>query len=170
MAELLGAVASGIGIAEVATAMGGSMFKLRELWKDIQDAPETINHLQHEVDVLQVLLMGLEDGFGTDGTEPFSSHNFSITKPATSYCSRACDALSTSVTDLRVQIRSATKTKRAMAKLRVLLKQKEIEKFQERLDRAIDLLQLSLTTLQLAHSAWQSRQIGVYGTQLSQLT
>lgn len=56
-----------------------------------------------------------------------------------------------------------------MAKLRALLKQGEIEKFQERLDRAIDMLQLAFTTLQLAHSARQSRQIAVHGTQLNQL-
>lgn len=173
MAELLGTVASGIGVAEAALAMGSSMLKLREIWKDIQDAPEMISHLNHEVDVLRALLVGLEYGFepgDIPSKQSFSIHTLSMTKPAASYCHKACDALSTLATDLETQMRSARKAKRVTARLRVLLKQNEIEKFQQRLDRAIDLLQLALTTLQLAHTAWQSRQLGVYGTQLNHLT
>lgn len=42
MAELLGTVASGIGVAEFALTVGESMSKLRRLWENVQEAPETI--------------------------------------------------------------------------------------------------------------------------------
>ncbi|KAK6065684.1 carboxylesterase [Seiridium cupressi] len=52
MAEALGAVASGIAVAQVAGTAGSAIWKLKQLWDEVEDVPEIINDLIEQLGCL----------------------------------------------------------------------------------------------------------------------
>jgi hypothetical protein len=52
MAELLGLVASGAGIAALAGHIGSTIFKLKGAWARIKNAGEEIRYLIEEIEIL----------------------------------------------------------------------------------------------------------------------
>lgn len=76
MTELLGTIASGIAVGEVALKVGGTLFRLHELWKEIQKVPDTVQELLQEIEVYGPLLDGVESGF--DMSESLQTGNYSL--------------------------------------------------------------------------------------------
>ncbi|KAK8043195.1 hypothetical protein PG994_013678 [Apiospora phragmitis] len=52
MAEPLGIVASGIAVAQLGVAAGVAVWKLRQLWGEVQDVPEVISDLIERIDLI----------------------------------------------------------------------------------------------------------------------
>ncbi|KAK6063068.1 carboxylesterase family protein [Seiridium cupressi] len=52
MAEALGAVASGIAVAQIAGTAGSAIWKLKQLWDEVEDVPEIINDLIEQLGCL----------------------------------------------------------------------------------------------------------------------
>lgn len=60
MAEVFGAVASGIGIAGVAAQAIDGIRKLQAFCNDIRDAPEEIRYMTNELEILMSTIAGIE--------------------------------------------------------------------------------------------------------------
>ncbi|CAJ2512991.1 Uu.00g011100.m01.CDS01 [Anthostomella pinea] len=54
--KVVGLVASSITLVEVAARLGAGALKLRELWQQVHDVPETITRLLQEIEILEPVL------------------------------------------------------------------------------------------------------------------
>ena len=54
MAEVLGVVASGVAVSQIAGQVTKSIFKLKQYWGQVQDAPDEIKYLLREIDSLNL--------------------------------------------------------------------------------------------------------------------
>jgi hypothetical protein len=61
MAEVLGVVASGIAVAQIAGQITGSIVKLKSYWDQIEKAPAEINHLLREIESLNLILQHMQE-------------------------------------------------------------------------------------------------------------
>lgn len=155
MAEILGTVSSAFAVAEVGVTVGSTLFKLRELWREVQDVPDKIQDLLAQIDIYGPLLADLDRQLqvcplpGAIVGTP-SLFDTSVERKASSYCKEALSDLQDLVEELRSNISSAQRRKRGIAKFKVLLKKDDLNKFQGRLERAFWLLQFAHTTQQSA--------------------
>lgn len=144
MAELVGVVASGIALAEVAGKVGGRVLALKRLWDEVQDVPETITGLMREVEILDPMLAEMEREFSSLGDRPtMDSWNDRAARMSLAACRQATDDLDALLRDLSVDLDAARRRKRGRAKLKVILQRESLHKFQERLTAAVRLLTLA---------------------------
>lgn len=61
MAEIVGVVASGIAVAQLAGAIVGSTRKIYNFWSDIKDAPKHVSAMLVEVELMREILVELFD-------------------------------------------------------------------------------------------------------------
>ncbi|ETS76745.1 hypothetical protein PFICI_12132 [Pestalotiopsis fici W106-1] len=146
MAEVLGAVASGLALAEIA-------LKLKGLVNQISDAPATLEFLVNQVETYAGVLDGLELGENRDGGIPPSLH--SSLRVAALQCQNAVDQLSLVVRDLSALSKTSSR-RRKMAAIRFVLRKDSIAQFEHRLQTAVQCLALAH---QLYMFAWQKTQL-----------
>jgi hypothetical protein len=61
MAEVLGVVASGIAVEQLAGYVASSVIKPKGYWDEVKDAPDQIRHLLLEIDSLNLILSHIGD-------------------------------------------------------------------------------------------------------------
>ncbi|KAJ4423386.1 hypothetical protein N0V82_001990 [Gnomoniopsis sp. IMI 355080] len=168
MAEILGTVSSAFAVAEVGVKAGNTLFKLRELWKEVQDVPEKIRDLMRQIEIYEPLLAELEsylvvDPLAAGGAVARASSpglvDVSVKGKTSSYCREALADLQDLVNDLSKGISSAERKKRGIGRVKAVLKKDDLNKFQSRLDRAFGLLQSAHMVQQSAKLDHQSVQI-----------
>lgn len=148
MAELLGTIASGIAVGEVALKVGGTLFKLHELWKEVQQVPDTIQDLLQEIEVYGPLLDGVEFGFDMCeslqfGNQSLGTFNTAHGRTAAALFREPLQRLQQLVEGLSDEISSARRLKRNFSRAKVLLRKDDVKKFQHRLQRTLSLLNLA---------------------------
>lgn len=144
MAEILGAVASGLAVAEVGLKVGGTVWKLKRLWQEVHQVPETIAYLMKEIEIIEPVLSEFEGNFNTQIIAfPTQSpaYNGAPAALSSAYCREALNDLRNLVEDLEGAVSSEKKRRRTLARIRVVLKKETITGFQARLERATRLLQ-----------------------------
>jgi len=149
MAEVLGAVASGLALAEVGLKVGGTVWKLKMLWQQVHEVPQTIRDLMRQIEIMDPILSDHETYLDVQGAgflEHFPTHHASTVIPSAEYCREALNNLRRLVEDLNGAIESEKRSRRTFARMRVVLKKDTIKGFQDRLARAIELLQLAQVT------------------------
>jgi len=141
MAETLAIVTGGLALAEVAIKAGGIVMKLRQLWSEIQDVPETISDLMEEMKVYDSLLADFEADFapGQPTLSPLL-FNGDAARMSSSHCHLALAELRKVVDELSVEIASSRRRRRALAGVKVVLKKEKLKALQKRLKRAVRLL------------------------------
>lgn len=144
MAELFGIAASSIAEAEVAAKAGGAIPKLKRLWDEIQNVPETISYLMKEIDILDPLIWEMEAPIN-ERRASINSLLFDDTalRRSTEFCREAMNSLTRLVDDLRIQVDTEKKMKRRMGKLKVVLKARTIANYERRLAKAVSILILA---------------------------
>lgn len=140
MAEVLGAVASSIALAEVAGKAGGAVLKLKRLWDEINNVPDTIADLMMQIECLDPAIWEAETHFA-QSTLPPLLWNDAAARRSAQCCRTALQRLTDLVDDLSVQVNTAKRGKRKMAYLRVALKTDELRKLEKRLETAVRMLQ-----------------------------
>ncbi|KAK8135099.1 hypothetical protein PG984_007111 [Apiospora sp. TS-2023a] len=118
MAEVLGAVASSIALVEVAGKAGGAVIKLKKLWDETNNVPETIADLMMQIECLDPAIWEAETHFA-QSTPPLS---FGTMQP-------------------RGGINTAKRGRRKLAYLKVMLKKDELRSLEKRLETAVRMLQ-----------------------------
>lgn len=144
MAEILGAVASGLAVAEVGLKVGGTVWKLKRLWQQVHEVPETIQDLMRQIEIMEPVLVNHEANLQVRDAGLLEQLPTPHGPPATlsaEYCREALNDLRNLVEDLDRAIKTETRSRRTFARVGVVLKKDTIRGFQDRLERAIKLLQ-----------------------------
>lgn len=144
MAEILGAVASGLAVAEVGLKVGGTVWKLKKLWQQVHEVPQTIKDLMRQIEIMEPILASHEINLNVQNAgllEQLPASHGSPTTLSSAYCREALNDLRHLVEDLDCAIKSETRSRRTFARVGVALKKDTIRGFQDRLERAIKLLQ-----------------------------
>jgi hypothetical protein len=140
MAEALGIVVSSIAVAEVAAKVGKSFVTLRNLWKEIENVPESISHLMRQIELINPILGKMEQ-------DTLKIPSFLQDEDAIGLALRsvydAKEKLVALVEDLSRDINSAKKRRRAFAKVKVVLNAGSLSTYEARLRGAIQYLTLA---------------------------
>jgi hypothetical protein len=136
MADPLSVVASGIAVGTLVVQVGQSILKLKDCWRQLQEAPGSIKLQLRQLEQLHQILRSIEDG---------QAQCQGLLLPADSLdmCKEGADELSVLVDELawRLQVKKSWSNKKAL--LQAVLKKDEMQKLKERLNEAIQLLQLA---------------------------
>ncbi|KAI1130133.1 hypothetical protein F5Y10DRAFT_236262 [Nemania abortiva] len=142
MAEALGVVASGIAVFQVATQIGNSIIKLKQLWDDLQDASSSIRDLLDQIECLDPALWEADHAFGHASLPP-TFWNSSIASRSTAYCRKALGSLTEVVDELALQINRPGKLRSKVAFVKVALKKEQLKTLEGRLQNAVMMLTLA---------------------------
>lgn len=149
MAELLGLVASGISVAQVAASIASASLKLKLLVDEVKDAPESLRELLNHVELLTPILCDTtnEDVAEMAGRVPASPQLTQTLQNALAACQKAAQQLQLLALDLSSQIEAARGgARRRFAMAKVLLKKGTLSKYEMRLEKAVQLLSLAQQT------------------------
>lgn len=150
MAEIVGAVASGIALAEVLGKAGGTILKLKQLSGEVNDVPETIEYLMGQIECLDPTIWEAKPHFAHNELPPLR-WNSTAARRSAECCRNALQKLSGLVDDLSGQINSTKRFNRKLAFVKVVLKRDDLRRLERRLETA-------MRVLQSAQMAYQSVQ------------
>ncbi|KAF7898094.1 hypothetical protein EAF00_004540 [Botryotinia globosa] len=143
MAEVLGTIASGIRIAQLAGNLASSIIKLKNYWDKIQDTPDDIGVLVHKIESHHAILRSILEkqaqltvsGQPTGG---FFDQSMKL-------CQNASLKLDGLVNALTTDINSNRKWKRTMGSANVLLKAEQLKKLKKGMKNATRSMYLAIS-------------------------
>lgn len=156
MAEIVGLVASGISIAQVAGEIITVGIKIKGLLDEVKDAPETLLALLDRVSRLVPVLCSIS--VDTDST-PLSVSLHSALHGAVSSCMEAAKQLELLARDLSDEIDATHGARRKLKMAKVILRKSLLQKYENRLQAAVQHLSLAQQTYILY--AWLSNKSSV---------
>ncbi|KAK5242386.1 hypothetical protein LTR96_007223 [Exophiala xenobiotica] len=154
MAEILGVVAGGAGLASLAVQLLECLHKLHDLHANIRDAPVEIREILDEVDLLGHVLTGyLGASGGATGTCLVPTV---VQKKALDQCSKVLESLRNIAHELETTMQTS-RTKRWVnwAKVEAASKRKQLQRLQTALERAKSTLNLAINLAILIHQSPQ---------------
>ncbi|XXG97864.1 ATP-dependent RNA helicase dbp6 [Hypoxylon texense] len=140
MAELVGFVASTITVAGIASTAAS---KLKRLWDEVQNVPETITDLVQQIEILESHIGQIESEINERGASTNPIFNDPAVRLSTEYCRECIESLASIIDELRVKIDTQKNPKRTLSKMRVVLKKQVLAHFEGRLQKAVSLLGLT---------------------------
>jgi hypothetical protein len=144
MAEILGIVASGISVAQIAGQVINSIIKLKGYWEQVKGVPAEINHLLGEIDSLSLLLYHIQDN-----QPPQVSENVPLGSTGVQQCCKLCqdaaEELRILVRDMERKFEGKIGWKRRVGSAKVVLKKEEVKGLKRRMKNAVRLLSLALS-------------------------
>lgn len=139
MAEMLGIVASGMGIASLAIQIGDNVIKLRDFLNAVKEAPEEVKYLIEEIETLSLVLSEI----GTDRNEDATGQIESVaSKKCLDLCRRGAEVLSTVVREAEQEVSK----RRRVGSVKMVLKKGVLDKLRDRLRTVQFMLMLSNQT------------------------
>ncbi|KAK7996590.1 Transcriptional regulatory protein Pro-1 [Apiospora arundinis] len=139
MAEPLGVVASGIAVAQLGIATGGAILKLKQLWDQVNDAPETISDLIERIDLIYPSVWDFEQQCSQYGLPPTLWDNTTATR-SLAYCRKALKKLSDIVDAFAAQIATRRGFRQRLVAFKVVLKKDELKRLEEQLRNSLEVL------------------------------
>jgi hypothetical protein len=136
MADPLSVVASGIAVGTLVVQVGQSILKLKDCWRQLQEAPGSIKLQLRQLEQLHQILRSIEDGQA-------QSQGLSLPADSLDMCREGADELSALVDELARRLHEKKSWSNKKALLQVVLKKDEVKRLKERLNEAIQLLQLA---------------------------
>ncbi len=140
MAEALGIVASSIAVVQAAQALSQAILSLTRLWGEVRDVPDTIRHLVEDLEVSGQIVAEIETQLLSSAPDSLSTAQRLVIER----CRQAHKDLSDLVDDLGADIASSRRRKKLLARVKVLLKKDDLEKYVKRLQRAQSLLNFAV--------------------------
>ncbi|RYP43924.1 hypothetical protein DL768_009555 [Monosporascus sp. mg162] len=140
MAEVVGVVASSVTLADVAIKIGGAVFKLKGLWDEIQDVPQTIAYLMKQIEIADSIVWEIENEVKEHARFNPMIFDDTAMRNSTELCRHAVQNLMNLADDLRIQIDAQRKIKRGIAKVKVRLKKEALAEHEKRLQDAFRIL------------------------------
>jgi hypothetical protein len=131
MAEVLGVVASSMGIASLAIQLGDIVLRWKNIWHTIKDAPEEVKYFIEEVEALGLFL---REKVPDKSLSPSDSLSRSV---------EITQRLTTLLSSILVELDQAIAKRKIRGGVKVALKQGTINKLRDRLRSAQFLLMLS---------------------------
>ncbi|RYO96982.1 hypothetical protein DL766_005420 [Monosporascus sp. MC13-8B] len=140
MAEVVGLVASSVTLAGVAVKIGGVVFKLKELWDEIQDVPQTIAYLMKQIEIADSIVSEMENEVKEHARFNPMIFDDTAMRNSTELCRHAVQNLVNLADDLRIQIDAQRKIKRGIAKVKVRFKKEVLAEHEKRLRDAFSIM------------------------------
>jgi flagellar biosynthesis chaperone FliJ len=141
MAEIFGAVASGIGIAGVAAQAIDGIRKLQTFCNDVRDAPEEITYMTNELEILLGTIAGIEAQIQRNASICQTLNPTSALR----FVAQSVNSLNAVIQKLNVEIAQ----KRKLGSMKTAWKKKVLEAHMAKIER-------SKTSLGLAVSAYST--------------
>lgn len=149
MAELLGLVASGLSVAQIAGSIVATSLKVKTLLDEVKGAPRVLRSMLSHIELLTPIICkantGCDEATGTNpATLPATSHTQQAMRNVLTSCQAASEELELLATNLMSQIdaaRSGVRRKRAMVK--VVLNRNALAQCEKHLHDTIQLLNLA---------------------------
>ncbi|KAK8010162.1 hypothetical protein PG990_009127 [Apiospora arundinis] len=135
MAEVLGAVASGFSIAQLAGAIIKTGFRIKNLLDEIQEVPGDLRRHLGQIQILAPLLAEIDHG---------PSISNSALTAAAEQCRQAAEELGTLAADLSRHVESSKGLNRRFRALQATLQKNTISRYEKRMEGAIQMLMLAL--------------------------
>jgi hypothetical protein len=151
MAETIGLVSGVLTIAQMVGELGVLTIKLKILWDQIDAVPRRVHGLLDEIRVLGPLLLDVDNQLKHGGIRQ-EIWNASYAVCTAHYCREAFEAVSSLVTDLHHEIHSSSPFMQKVKSAKIMLKENKIEFLEQRLKRALGILQMCLQ----CYSLWVS--------------
>ncbi|KAK8052556.1 hypothetical protein PG993_003941 [Apiospora rasikravindrae] len=142
MAESLSLAASGIAVAQLGLVTGGAVLKLKQLWNQVKDAPETISDLIERVDLIYPSVWDFERQCTQSGLPP-ALWNSSTAAQSILYCRKALKKLSDVVDGLSAQISTKQGFRQRLVAFKVVLKKDELKRLEEQLRNSLEILRFA---------------------------
>lgn len=147
MAEALGVFASGVAVAQVAGTVGAAALKLKKLWEEVRDVPESIRDLLEQIDCLDPALWEAERNLARNDLPPLLWSG-DVAQRSTTYCRKALTRLTELVDDLDALLhRSPNRAQRRRDRLamkvacvKIILRKDELVSLERRLEAAVRML------------------------------
>ena len=139
MAEVVGIIASGAGIATLGGQILESVFKLQQIFADIQDAPEELRSILEEIAIVANVLIECSQ---QSRSSPSGITQSGARDQALLYCESACRGLFAIVSEIEDGIRGP-KSRSKWYSFLAVLKAKKIANLVSRLERAKSTLALA---------------------------
>lgn len=139
MAELLGTVASAIAVAEAGLMLGQTVLKLKRLWEDVQEVPNTIRNLMMELEILEPILQETE----SHETIIPQLQSDRLARLSSSYCRAGLLELRTLVDSLSKDIDSKKRREKYIGRIKITLNKNSIGVAEVKLQRALALFHSS---------------------------
>lgn len=136
MAEILGIVASGISVAQLAGQITALGFKLTSMLQDIQGVPDELNIRLEQLQMLALVLQGPLDCGEEAPCSP-------LLQKARLQCQKCLSELTDMLEDLSLQIKKSRGIRRKMAISRVILKRDVWTKIERQLSCSVELLSMA---------------------------
>lgn len=143
MAEILGAVASGISVAQLAGNLVSSIIKLKSYWDQIQDAPDDISFLVREIDTHHFILRSILESQAKIASSGRTSNTF--LENSLKLCEDSSDELNQLVKALEKEINSSNKWRSKLGATKVVLKNDQLKKLKRRMKNATRLMNLAIS-------------------------
>lgn len=143
MAEIVGAVASGLSIAQIGGQMLTIALKLRNLLDDIRDAPASLGFLLDQVEVLAPILDQMNIDESNEGNIRVQVSVDDALRSASRRCRDAAEGLSLLCSDLSTLIESTRGLKHQLKMTKIAIKKELLEKYERRLYQAVQTLSLA---------------------------
>lgn len=139
--EVVGAVASGATFAEIAVRVAATLFKLKKIWDEIQDAPQSLKDLLDRTGPVETMLQLT----ATTLTEcPMANPVAqSLSKECLKVCEKALEELNALVAHMSRDITSTRCYKRNVAGLKAVVKKDRLLSHESRLKNALSNLQFA---------------------------
>lgn len=151
MAEIIGVVASGISIAQVAGKILSTGLEIKCLLDDMTEIPGRLADLLDQVTLLAAIIseISLDDDFMPASYQ--ASQNRSL-RNAVTYCQKAADQLAELASSLSAQVQTTRGFKRKLGLAKAVLRKEQLAKLENRLSTAVQLLSLAQQTYMLYDS------------------
>jgi hypothetical protein len=141
MAEVLGIIASGIAVGQLAGSITSNIVKLKEYWDQVKDVTGEIRQLLLEIDSLNLILSHIEQDQNRAGPSDISQNI--CFEQSLNLCKQGTEELSGLVSELAVKIDGKKGWRRKAGASKLVLKREEIKKLKRRMKNAIRLLSLA---------------------------
>ncbi|KAF7948098.1 uncharacterized protein EAE97_003509 [Botrytis byssoidea] len=143
MAEVLGTVASGIGVAQLAGNLASSIIKLKGYWDEIQDAPNDISFLAREIDSHHLILRSIlesQANITSSGraSDMFLEHSLKL-------CEDSSNELNELVKALGKEMNSSNKWRSKLGATKVVLKNDQLKRLKKRMKNASKVMNTAIT-------------------------
>ncbi len=143
MSEVLGVLASGVALAQLAGAVISNGMKLKQLFNEVKEVPETISYLLEQIDILDPMLWAIDDDRARQLLPDTISTSEVFVQKSVQICQKVLHQLTQLLEDLTAQIQSSRMLYRSIGKVKVLLKKEVLVRYEKRLDMALRLLSSS---------------------------
>jgi len=142
MAEIIGTVASGIAIAQLATSIANSIVAIKEGWSQVQDAPAEVDNLMRQIDSLNLILQHIEQDQSQEDLPQLSSANLCV-RQSLALCEEGAAELAALADELTAKIHGKQGWRKKLGSAKIVLRKADIKKLKSRMKNAIQLLSLS---------------------------